>query len=75
MSMQLRCELAIPSGLRQGRLLVRLLQDDPDVLELVPAHGFADATHQLINAGSRPLLTHLSDQDPVVSGELQRQGF
>ena len=42
--MRLRCELAVPSGFRQGRVLVRLLRPEPDLLLLLPAGGLGEST-------------------------------
>jgi FkbM family methyltransferase len=72
---RLHCEVAVPSGIRQGRVFVRLRQPEPEVLELLPARGIGDATHQIINVWGRPLLTHVADADPVVSGEMYRSGY
>lgn len=73
--MRLRCEVAIPSGFRQGRVLVQLRQPDPDVLLLLPAKDLGEATHQIVDACGMPLITHLAEPDPVVSGELLRTGY
>jgi FkbM family methyltransferase len=72
--MRLRCEVAIPSGSRQGRVLIQFRQPDPDVLEILPARS-GEATHQIIDACGRPLITHLPETDPVVSGEILRAGY
>src|SRR5262245_31899943 len=72
---RLRCEVAIPSGLRRTRMLVRLEPTDPDTLTLLPARTLADATHQLVDAAGVPLLTHLAERDPGVAAELARSGF
>jgi FkbM family methyltransferase len=72
--MKLRCEVAIPVGSRQIRVLVKLRQPDPDVLQILPA-GAGEATHQIIDANGLPLITHLPEADPVVSGEIQRAGY
>jgi FkbM family methyltransferase len=72
--MRLRCEAAIPAGFVRGRVLVRLRQPEPDLLLLLPARGLDDATHQVTGAAGLPLLSHLSERDPVVSGELARNG-
>src|SRR5262249_31725444 len=34
-----------------------------------------EATHQIIDACGWPLITHLPETDPVVSGEIQRAGY
>jgi FkbM family methyltransferase len=73
--MKLRCEVAIPSGSRQGRVLVQLRQPNTGVLEILPARAAGEATHQIIDACGFPLITHLSESDPVVSGEIQRAGY
>jgi FkbM family methyltransferase len=72
---RLHCEVAFPSGIRQGRVFVRLRQPDPEVFEILPARGIGDATHQIINVWGRPLLTHVADADPAVSGEMYRTGY
>lgn len=72
---RLRCEVAIPSGLRHGRMLVRLRQPEPQVLELLPARGLSEATHQIVNVWTKPLLTRLAEGDAAGSGELLRSGF
>jgi FkbM family methyltransferase len=71
---RLRCELAIPSGLRRSKLLVRIESDGPQSLVLLPARGMAEATHLLVDAAGVPLLVHLSEKDSV-SAEIIRQGF
>lgn len=73
--MLLRRELVIPSGFRRGRLLVRLGREGPDTLVLAAAQGPDDATHQLVNAGGVPFLTHLAERDPVISGELTNRNI
>jgi FkbM family methyltransferase len=73
--MRLRCEVAIPSGFRQGRVFIRLRQPDPDLMILLPCRGGAEATHQLVGACGLPLLTHLAEQDSIISGELTRSGM
>src|SRR4051812_4288781 len=72
--MKLRCELAIPSGSRQVRVLVRLQEAAPGVLELLPPGGGA-ATHQIIDACGMPLITHMPEADGIVSGDLHRAGY
>lgn len=72
---RLRCEVAIPAGVRQGRLPVQLRQTEPEVLELLPATGPGTATHQLINVWGKPLLTYVSETDTEMSGDMSRQGF
>jgi len=72
---RLRCEIAVPSGLRKTRLLVRLEPDGPDALALLPARGLSDATHQLVDAAGVPLLTHLAERDPGVAAEIARSGL
>ena len=72
---RLRCEMAVPSGLRHGRMLVQLRQPEPDVLELTPARGRGEASHQIVNIWGKPFITHLVEEDGGVSGELQRTGF
>lgn len=71
--MRLRCEVAVPAGLRHGRLFVRLQQPEPDLLLLLPAGGVGDASHQLVSAAGLPLLTHLAERDQM-SAELHRGG-
>ncbi len=68
--MWLRRELVIPSDFRQGRLLAALRREEPDTLVLTAAPSAEDATHQLVHACGLPLLTHLAERDPVISGEL-----
>lgn len=72
---RLRCEMAVPSGLRRTRVPVRLEQVEPDSWVLSQARGFPDATHQLVDAAGVPLLTHLAEKDPGVGAELARSGF
>ena len=71
--MQLRRQLVIPGGFRQGRVLVRLVQEGPETLALFPARGLDDATHQVVDACGLSLLTHLSERDPVLSAELMQR--
>jgi FkbM family methyltransferase len=71
--MQLRCDMTIPAGYRRERILVRL-RPNGDSLVLEQAKAIQEATHQLVGALGQPLLTHLSEHDPVVSGEIQRAG-
>jgi FkbM family methyltransferase len=73
--MRLRCEVAIPGGLRQGRLPIKLGQPDPDVVEILPVGDFGNATHQIIDACGLPLITHLPDADTMVSGDIQKAGY
>jgi FkbM family methyltransferase len=73
--MKLRCEVAIPSGHRQGRVLIRLGVPDPGVLEILPAHSAGEATHQIIDVCGAPLITFLPELDPIVSGEMMRAGY
>lgn len=73
--MHLRCDIAIPSGLRRSRVLARLEEDEPDALVLVQARGLADATHQVVDACGHPLLTFVSERDPGLATELIRVGF
>jgi FkbM family methyltransferase len=73
--MKLRCEVVIPSGFRRGRVLVRLRQPEPGVLELLPAGPANEATHQVVNACGMPFLTHLPENDAIVSGELLQAGY
>src|SRR5437660_1333679 len=73
--MKLRCEVAIPGGSRQARVPVRLAQPEPDVVEILPARAPGEATHQVIDACGLPLITHLPDADPMVSGDVQRAGY
>ena len=73
--MRLRCETPFPSTVRQGRLLAQLRQPEPDLLILRVVHEFSEATHQIVGVFGQPLLTHLTEHDPVVSGELLRSGF
>jgi FkbM family methyltransferase len=67
--------MVIPSGFRQGRLFVRLEEAEAGTVSLLAARGQADATHQIVDACGAPLLTHLSERDAVVSGELMRYGL
>ncbi len=73
--MRLRCEVAIPGGSRQARLPVHIGQPEPGVVEILPAGPGAEATHQIIDACGRPLITHLPDADAMVSGDVQRAGY
>lgn len=73
--MRLRCEVAIPGGSRQARLPIRLGHTEPDVVEILPAGAGQEATHQIIDACGRPLITHLPDADGMVSGDIQRAGY
>src|SRR5690242_240242 len=68
--MQLRCEVELPRGVRQVRVLARLVREGPEALALLPARGAEDATHQVVDACGLPLLTHLSERDRVISAEL-----
>ena len=70
---RLHCEVAIPSGLRQGRLFVQLRQTGPEQLELVQAEPKV-ATHQIVNVWGMPLLTYISQKDADMCGELSRGG-
>jgi FkbM family methyltransferase len=56
------------------RILVRLGRSGDD-LQLVYAEDPAGATHQIVNVFGRPFLTHLTEQDHVISGALVRDGF
>jgi FkbM family methyltransferase len=71
--MRLHREVSIPDALRDARLFVRLVQDDAETLRLKSALGPSDATHQVIDAAGRPLVTHLSERDETISGSLMRQ--
>jgi FkbM family methyltransferase len=71
----LRCDIAIPSGLRRSRVFARLEDGEPDGLALVQARGPADATHQVVDACGHPLLTFLSERDPGMATEVIRAGF
>lgn len=71
---RLRCEMAVPSGLRQNRLLVRLVQESAELLVLLPAADLATASHQLISAWGVPLLTHLNDEDQA-SADIFWKGY
>jgi hypothetical protein len=68
--MRLQCDVAIPEDLREARLFVRLIQDGADLLRLEPALGPSDATHQIVDAVGRPLLTPLSERDEAFAGKL-----
>ncbi len=73
--MRLRCEVAIPGGLRHARLPIRIVQPEPDVVEILPAGAAGEATHQIIDACGLPLITHLPDADRMVSGDIQKAGY
>ena len=71
----LRCDIAIPSGLRRSRVFARLDDYDHETLVLSQARGAADATHQVVDACGQPLITFLSERDPGVATDLIRAGF
>jgi hypothetical protein len=71
--MRLHREVAIPDGLREARLFVRLVQVAADTLLLQAARGPSDATHQIIDAAGRPLITALSEHDREVAWTLMTQ--
>ena len=53
------------------RQLVRLSQQANE-LQLVIANHFEQATHQLTHVAGRPLLTHLTERDQIVSQALAK---
>ena len=73
--MNIRCDIAIPSGLRRSRVFARLDDYDHETLVLAQACGVADATHQVVDACGQPLITFLSERDPGVATEIIRTGF
>ena len=56
----LRCDIAIPSGLRRSRVFARLDDYDPETLVLAQSRGVGGATHQVVDACGQPLITFLS---------------
>ncbi|WP_157369535.1 FkbM family methyltransferase [Zavarzinella formosa] len=73
--MILQRQLVIPSGFRRGRIPVRLLQPNSEVVQILPAPHFGEATHQLVDSLGFPMVSHLNDRDHVISAELTKQGM
>ena len=71
--MRLRLDHGVPRPPRQGRAIIRLSPEGPDVLALSPGSGPAEATHQIVDAAGFPLITHLAERDAVISGGLMRR--
>jgi FkbM family methyltransferase len=70
--MRLRLDYGVPRPARHDRTLVRLSPDGSGALALVPVFDAAEATHQIVDAAGSPLLTHLTERDAVISGEIMR---